>query len=410
MSNALFLLNLREVQQLNQKWKDSLIALCCGMVRIPSLSGNEKHVADFIEQSMKDLGFDSTERDEFGNISGRITFGEGGRKILFEGHMDHVEVADPSKWTHDPFGAEIDNGRIYGRATTDMKGNLAAAIMAAARAKKDISGLNGEVIVSGSVFEELFEGVAAEFLGKRWNPDCVVIGEPSSLTLKRGQRGRAEVVVETYGKPAHSSNPELGLNAVKTMLPLLSSIEKSFLPESHPILGKGILELTDIISSPYPGASVVPEKCRVTFDRRLLVDETEESVIAPLKEILSSSKDADSNLDAFVSFAEEKGVCYTGRTFTAKRFAPGWLFPEDNWFVALVKKGLQSVDLQADVSHYAFCTNGSYYAGKAGIPTIGFGGSLESLAHVIDEYIEIDQLEKACKGYMGIISSVLGSK
>lgn len=394
--------------KLDRQWKDSLVALCCGMVRIPSLSGKEKNIADYIQQSMQDLGFDSTERDEFGNISGRIVFGVGGKKILFEGHMDHVDVADPSKWTHDPFGAEIENGRIYGRATTDMKGNLAAAIIAAVRAKKELDGLNGEVIVSGSVYEEFFEGVAAEALGKRWAPDCVVIGEPSSLTLKRGQRGRAEVVVETYGKPAHSSSPEVGLNAVKTMLPLLSSLENCFRPESHPVLGKGILELTDIISSPYPGASVVPEKCRVTFDRRLLVGENEESVLLPLNEILSSSKDADPRLDASVFFAEDKGVCYTGHTFSAKRFAPGWLFSEDNWFVSQARKGLQSAGLQADISHYAFCTNGSYYAGKAGIPTIGFGGSLESLAHVIDEYIEIEQLEKACEGYKGIISSVLG--
>ena len=57
--------------------------------------------------------------------------------------------------------------------------------------------------------------------------------------------------------------------------------------------------------------------------------------------------------------------------------------------------------MNPELSHYAFCTNGSYYAGKAGIPTIGFG-SLESLAHVVDEYIEIDQLEKACLGYMGL--------
>ena len=166
-----------------QKWEDALVSLCRGMVQIPSLSGQEKDVADFIERNFADLGFDSVERDHYGNISGRIVLGQGGKKILFEGHMDHVDVADPSKWSHDPFGAEIVNGRIYGRATSDMKGNLAASMIAAAMMKEESDGLNGEIIVAGSVFEELFEGVASEALGKRWQPDCVVIGEASSLTL-----------------------------------------------------------------------------------------------------------------------------------------------------------------------------------------------------------------------------------
>lgn len=387
--------------------KEKLVDLCRGMVRIPSLSGDEKKVADFIEQNMLNLGFDSVERDRYGNVSGRISLGSGGKRILFEGHMDHVDVSDPSKWTHDPYGAEVVDGRIYGRGTTDMKGNLAAAIVAAATLKAGGGDLAGEIIVSGSVFEEYFEGVAAQAIGERWKPDCVVIGEPSSLTLKRGQRGRGEIVAEAYGKPAHSSNPEVGLNAVKQLLPVLSRIERDFEPQVHPVLGKGILELTDIISSPYPGASVVPEKCRVTYDRRLLVGETEEGVLAPLKKIIEEERSANPALEARVFFAEAEETCYTGSKIEAKRFAPGWLFPEDHWFVSAAAEGLKNAGIEALISHYAFCTNGSYYAGKAGIPTVGFGGSKESLAHVIDEYIEIDQLELACRGYMGIISSVL---
>ncbi|WP_286933619.1 MULTISPECIES: YgeY family selenium metabolism-linked hydrolase [Aminobacterium] len=393
---------------MSMDWREPLVSLCREMIRRPSLSGQEKEMADFVERSMQELGFDSVERDHYGNVSGRIVLGSGGRRILFEGHMDHVEIVDPSKWTHDPFGAEIVDGRIYGRATSDMKGNLAASMMAASLIKKERADLNGEIIVAGSVHEECFEGVASEAIGKRWNPDCVVIGEASSLNLKRGQRGRAEVVLETYGKSAHSSNPDVGLNAVKTMVPLLAAIEREFQPKEQPVLGKGILELTDIISSPYPGASVVPERCRVTYDRRLLVGETDAEVLDQIQKIIDEEKKRNSKLDAKVALAVGSEMCYTGAPIEATRYAPGWLFPEDNWFVAAALRGLRQAGLNPELSHYAFCTNGSYYAGKAGIPTIGFGGSLESLAHVVDEYIEIDQLEKACLGYMGIIRSVLG--
>ena len=392
---------------MSEKWQDELVELVRGMIRCPSLSGHEDKIADFVENAMKRFGFDSTERDRYGNVSGRMVFGKGGKRLLFEGHMDHVDIADRSKWTHDPFAAEIVGGRMYGRGTSDMKGNLGAAIMAARLLKENHAELNGELIVCGGVHEECFEGVASEDLGIRWKPDCVIIGEASSLNLKRGQRGRAEVVLETLGKSAHSSNPEVGLNAVKTMAPLLTAIERDFKPKEQPVLGKGILELTDIISSPYPGASVVPEKCRVTYDRRLLVGETDAEVLKQIQDIVDAQKKLDPRLDARVYLATGTEKCYTGETISATRYAPGWLFPEDNWFVAAAMEGLRNAGLNPEFSHYAFCTNGSYYAGKAGIPTVGFGGSLESLAHVVDEYIEIDQLCKACEGYQGIVRAVL---
>ena len=390
--------------------RESLVGFCREMIRRQSLSGKEREVADLLEREMRTLGFDSVERDEYGNVIGRIRLGSGGKRILFEGHMDHVDVADPSLWTYAPYSADVSGGRIYGRGTTDMKGNLSAMTQAAGLAKRSLRDIGGEIIVAGCVHEECFEGVASESIGKRCAPDCVVIGEPSSLNLMRGQRGRAEVVLETYGKSAHSSSPEVGVNAVKAMVSLLARLEKRFVPDEHPVLGKGIMELTDIISTPYPGASVVPEKCRVTFDRRLLISDTEEHVLEQVRRVIDEVNAEGTNVKASASIAKGSDVCYTGAKIEASRFAPAWLFDEAHWFVAAALDGLRSAGLDPKVGHFAFCTNGSYYAGKAGIPTIGFGGSKEHLAHVVDEYIEIEQLEKACDGYLGIIRSVLGGK
>lgn len=392
---------------MNENSKNELVGLCRGAIQLPSLSGQEKLMADYIEAVMKHFGFDSIERDRYGNISGRMVFGNGGKRLLFDGHMDHVDITNRSEWTHDPFSAEIVDGKIYGRGTSDMKGNLMAALMAAKLLKQNSSELCGEFIVCGSVHEECFEGVASEELGKRWNPDCVIIGEASSLNLKRGQRGRAEIILETKGKSVHSSNPEIGLNALKIMTELLFAINREFKPKEQAILGKGILEPTDIISTPYPGASIIPEHCRVTFDRRLLVGETDTEVLRQIQDIIDAETKRNPKIQAQVKFAVGIEKCYTGEIIEALRYAPGWLFPEDNWFVKTAWEGLQAAGLTPKMSHFAFCTNGSYYAGKAGIPTIGFGGSLESLAHVIDEYIETDQLYKACEGYQGIARAVL---
>jgi acetylornithine deacetylase/succinyl-diaminopimelate desuccinylase-like protein len=186
------------------------------------------------------------------------------------------------------------------------------------------------------------------------------------------------------------------------MAKALDAVERDFRLSRHPVLGEGILEVTDVISSPYPGASVIPDRCRATFDRRLLVGETEEDVLAPLRKIFQSLSDADKDFQARAFLADGRGVCYTGLKIEAKRFAPGWLFEADHPFVREVMEGLEAAGQTPELSHYAFCTNGSYYAGKAGIPTVGYGGSLESLAHIADEYIEIDQLVKACEGYYAI--------
>ena len=104
---------------------------------------------------------------------------------------------------------------------------------------------------------------------------------------------------------------------------------------------------------------------------------------------------------AYISHGSEQ--CYTGEEISADRFFPAWILEEQDELVQRSLAGLRAVGIEAPLSHFAFCTNGSHFCGEAGIPTVGFGPSLENLAHVIDEYIEEEQLTKACKGFYGII-------
>ncbi|MGL5644007.1 M20/M25/M40 family metallo-hydrolase, partial [Cetobacterium sp.] len=217
--------------------------------------------------------------------------------------------------------------------------------------------------------------------------------------------GRGEIVVETFGKPAHSANPDKGINAVYKMATVIQEINK-LEPPVHPVLGKGILELVDIKSAPYPGASVVPEYCRATYDRRLLVGETMESVIKPLQELAQKLMENDSQMKIKVSYSVGKEKCYTGNTIEGERFFPGWLYEKDDEFTKIAYEGLKSVGLNPEITQYSFCTNGSHYAGEAKIPTVGFGPSRENLAHTIDEHIEIEQLIKGTEGYYGILKSL----
>lgn len=391
---------------LTENRKNILIQYCQELIRCKSYSGNEGKVGACLAKAFKKLGFDEVFTDEYGNVIGRIKGTRPGKSILFDGHIDTVPV-DASKWTHDPFAADIDNGRIYGRGASDMKGALTAMFCAAGYFAQDTSrDFSGDIYVAGVVHEECFEGIASRSVSAKVKPDYVVIGEASELNLKRGQRGRAEIVVETHGKPAHSANPQEGVNAVYKMVGLIERI-RQLTPECQPVLGQGILELTDIKSEPYPGASVVPDICRATYDRRLLVGENKELVLKPIQAIIAAMEESDPDFKAKVYYARGKETCYTGNSIEGERFFPGWLYGEDDEFVKAALEGLRKAGFNPQITHYSFCTNGSHYAGEAGIKTIGFGPSKENLAHTIDEYIELDQLFKAAEGYYAIIGSII---
>ena len=392
---------------LENKRQEDVIALCRKLIQAKSYSGGEDKVSAAIKEAMTEKGFDEITIDKYGNIIGCIKGKRPGKKILFDGHIDTVPVTDETVWEFPPFGAEIHDGKIYGRGTSDMKGSVAAFICAAANYAEDTGrDFPGEIYVAGVVHEECFEGVAAREISSFVKPDYVVIGEASQLNLKIGQRGRAEIVVETFGKPCHSANPEKGINSVYKMAKVIEAI-RTLEPTHHPVLGDGILELTDIKSSPYPGASVVPEYCRATYDRRLLVGETKESVLAPIQELLDKLMAEDPELKVKASYAVGKEMCYTGNQIEGERFFPGWLYDEDADFVQAVYGQLKDMGFDPAISQYNFCTNGSHYAGEAGIKTIGLGPSRENLAHTVNEHIEIDQLCKVTECYYGTMKALL---
>lgn len=392
---------------LNEQRKNQVVDLCQSLIRQPSYSGQEGGAAAVLRAFMESSGFDSVTTDHFGNVIGCIKGIRPGKNLLFDGHIDTVPVSDPSQWRYPPFGAELLEEKLYGRGASDMKGAVASFVTAAASFAEDTArDFAGELYVAGVVHEECFEGVAARAVSELVKPDYVVIGEASELNLKIGQRGRAEIVVETFGVPCHSANPEKGVNAVYKMTKVIDAI-RTLEPTSHPVLGKGILELTDIKSSPYPGASVVPEYCRATYDRRLLVGETKESVLAPIQALLNRMMSDDPQLKARVSYAVGTESCYTGNEITGERFFPGWLYDEQDNFVQAVQSELNAMGYAPKITQYNFCTNGSHYAGEAGIPTFGLGPSREDLAHTVDEYIELEQLYAAAECYYGVMKALL---
>jgi putative selenium metabolism hydrolase len=266
-----------------------------------------------------------------------------------------------------------------------------------AAAAADRSALAGRVAVSATVMEEVFEGGSLRAVMDALRPDFVVIGEATELNLNRGGRGRAEVHLETVGQPAHSSTPHLGVNAVHAMLRVIQAVEALPLG-TDPLMGPALFVLTDIISDPYPAYSVLPSRCRVTYDRRLLPGETAEGVLNAI------SHPPEVNVQ--VHLAEGEHRTYTGQVLRGSKFFPAWVLDEAHPLVQRALRGLRSAGLTPQLGAYRFCTNAAYSAGVAGVPTIGFGPASEGDAHVVDERLALSQLQQAAHGYRSLIQSI----
>lgn len=395
---------------LDGKRQEELSGFCQDLLRSPSLSGAEREVGLRVAEAMRSHGYDEVTVDPCGSVIGQIRFGKPGPVLLLEAQMDHVETGDFTRWSQYPYGAFVRGSRLYGRGASDQKGCLAAMVMAGAFLRQDLADrLRGSLVVAGTVFQEKFEGVASRGVAMACSPDFVVTGEASGLELVRGQRGRAELLLETAGKMAHSSHPEFGVNAADSMVRLLAALSRSFQPPSDPFLGKGILVLVRLSTEPEEGVGAIPDRARAVFDRRLLAGETKEDVLSQLEEILEKEAAGDPSLQWKLTVASSEDRCYTGIPIRAEHFAPAWVLEEDHPFLEAAKAGLKGMGLDPRVSRGpGFGTNGCFYGGQLHLPTIAFGPSFAGLAHAVDEYIELDQLFGACRGYYGIAASALG--
>ncbi|MFG1955784.1 YgeY family selenium metabolism-linked hydrolase [Micromonospora sp. NPDC048830] len=379
----------------NQAITDFLLRL----LATRSYSTEESAAAQVLAEELAGFGFE-VEVDDVGSVVGALVLGDG-PTVLLDSHLDTVVVVDPTEWTRNPEG-EIAAGRAYGRGAVDMKGPLAACVHGVAA----LRGLGvGKIVISGTVAEELVEGPALVRVAERVQPDFVVICEASAGRIAAGQRGRAELCIEVEGRSSHSAFPQVGLNAAEVMADVIAAL-RSVEGPTHPTLGEGILVLTDVMSQPYPGLSVVPERCVATYDRRTLVGETEEDVLRPVRTVVEAVT-ARWGTHGTVSIATDEYAAYTGTQIQAPNFAPAWLTAQDSVIVTAAMEGLRSAGLDAVVSHYRFCTNGSGTAGHLGIPTIGYGPGEEDQPHTVDESIALADLHAGARGYAAIVSALL---
>ena len=381
-----------------------LVTFLRDLVQTPSPSTQEGAVAERVIAEMTRLGFRDVCTDCIGNVVGWIGPGHG-PLLMFNGHMDTVRVSAPESWTHAPFGAEIEDGMLYGVGACDMKSGLAAMIYGAKLLRDAEVALKGDVVVACVVQEEPCEGLGSRVLIEEddIHPDWVVLGEPSDLGISRGQRGRLEMSLVTHGRSAHAASPDLGDNAIYTASRLVFGLE--LLAEqlaNDDFLGPGTLAVTSI-SSRASSRNAVPDRCELIIDRRLTLGENETMALAEVQKVI-----AREGVRAEVEVTEFHATSYTGYACHAREFYPAWVIAEDHPLVLAAVRALrEQLKRRPRVSRWDFSTEGVYTAGVAGIPTVGFGPGDPRHAHTANEAVRLADVYAAAEVYARLAAELL---
>ncbi len=363
------------------------------LIRFKTLTGEEGPAVERTLVEMQALRYNNVRTDGIGDVLAEV--GDGPHRLLYDAHLDENEIADPNDWPYPPLEPTVSGGKLYGLGASDCKGGVATILYGAHLATQLGITRDCTVIVQGSTLEEDAEGFAMRYLLEEEDfihPDGVLLAEATDLTLRRGQRGRCEVKVRVPGKAAHASLPHLGDNAILKARPVLDALEAmtEHLPED-PIFGKDTQVVT-MISSPHTPNSV-PAWCEITVDRRLGPGQNGDDVLAEIRRALSGT-------DAMVELPTQPVRSWTGVDLSGPAFFPGWLLPEDDALMQAGKLTCAALWGQVPVVDvWKFSTNGTYSAGVAGIPTLGYGPQEEQYAHTPQDQIDLNKMLKATMFY-----------
>jgi len=306
--------------------------------------------------------------------------GGGGPHLLLTGHLDTVPVGEG--WTRDPFGAEVEGKRLYGRGACDMKGGLAAMLGAIVDLQRRGEEPAGDVTVAAVVGEEEDSAGTRALVAQGMHADRAVLAEPTSMQLVLSNRGLLNFRLVVKGASAHASAPALGRNAVTAAAAIvleLESIADELTRRPHPQFGPPSLTVGTIHGGTRP--YVVPDRCEIEVDRRLNPGETTESVHSELDEAIARARAELPWLDASIT----EGPDY-----------PAFSIPHEHALVGTMKAAMTAAGLAPQVSAWRAASDAGFLVHKAGIPCVLFGpGDIAQAAHRPDEWISLDDLDAA---------------
>jgi putative selenium metabolism hydrolase len=375
------------------------------LIRTEGLPGDELATAELVRAEMEGLGYAEVHLDDAGNVLGKVPGRGAAPAIMFNTHLDHVDVGEHDAWPHPPFGGEIHDDTVWGRGAVDIKGPLACQVYGVARLLADGTQPPGDIWVTGTVQEEV-GGLGARHLCTYIDTPLVVIGEPSRCELRRGHRGRTELVAHAVGRSVHASVPAEGVNALDPIARLIARIGELTM-RTDPDLGASTCVPT-LIRTDQRSPNVVPGEVWLTCDWRNVPGETGEDARRTLQDLadralaecraaLGVSADAAApRLEVIIRSVAR--ASFTGMTMDYPADNPAYIVSADHPAIAAAKRALDAaLDRDVPVGVWQFATDGGHFS-LEGMVCVGFGPGDDLLAHTVNERIPIAELGRGMAG------------
>jgi acetylornithine deacetylase len=344
----------------------------------------EMELARFVAEWCDRAGLETTLSEPAPGRANVVAVARGtgdGRSLLLNAHMDTVGVAG----MEDPFTPRLDGGRLYGRGAQDMKGSLAACMLAAAEARR--RGLRGDVVLT-AVADEEFASVGTEAVAASLRADAAIVTEPTDLRVAVAHRGFVHLEIETVGRAAHGSRPDLGIDAIAKMGRVLVGIEeldgRLRADPTHRHLGSGSVHASLVEGG--QEYSSYPARCVVQAERRTIPGESVELAVGEIQEILDRTAASDPD--------------FTGAVRALGSREPFEVDEDADVVTILLRCAASVLGSEPEVVGVPFWADSALLA-SAGIPTVVFGPRGEGL-HSEVEWVDVASLEQCVEIYLAV--------
>lgn len=365
------------------------------LVRIPSINppAHYGEISAFLEGWLSKIPYVETRvvepRPGKRNVVARLR-GRGGPPLLISSHMDVVPAGAEADWSRPPFAADYEDGRIWGRGSTDMKGSTAAQLHALKAVAELGEPPGGDVYIACTVDDETAGEWGMKYLVEHgfkelgWaKPAFHILGEPTSLQVVSSFKGRLWIEIKLRGKAAHGGNPERGVNAIDQMIRLTDAIRPLLQKHDHPLVGPDTFNLGVIEGGQQ--VNMVPEFCRARIDLRFGPASSTDCLLQHVRDTVDrvAASAPSFSVETFDVFERREAVEVDPQAPDVQRLV----------------RCIEDVAGQRPRFEGTLASGDLYHSLRAGIPGVYWGPGNMALAHATDEYVEVAELVTAAQVY-----------
>ncbi len=359
------------------------------LVQAPSVNppGDTTAVVGVLSERLSEAGIEwrvLAAKPGIASLVARLPGRGAGKKLVLNGHVDVVPAGDA--WTVEPFAAVEREGRLYGRGASDMKGGVAAMLLAVLALKRAGAAFAGEVLFTAVADEETGSRLGTRYLleqGIGRGAAYAIVGEPTKLRVELGNRGVAWFEITVRGRAGHSGRPASGINAVHYAGRLVSAIANMRFTLRNDLFEVPTPSISVTMIQGGVKANIIPAQCKLTVDRRLLPGESGELARRQLEELIAGMPEAGVSTEIVAETA----------------FEPYVLAPDEPVVQALSRAHERVVGGRPVLRAKGGGTDGSHLFHEGGVPTALYGPGDPFLAHAADEYVELAHVVQAARVY-----------